>query len=62
MDRYCKWYCDEWVDHNKWMYISSCGERREVSRDSKFFKFIHADSNANLCPNCNKPITIGELM
>ena len=59
---YCKWFCVEWIDKNKWTYKSSCGEVKDVSKNSKFFKFLHSDSDLNKCPNCNKVITVGELI
>ena len=61
-EKYCKWFCTEFVDDNKWLYESKCGEKRIVSKSEKFFKHIYKDDNTNLCPNCGKPIIVGELM
>lgn len=60
--KYCKWFCTEWVDDNKWLFESNCGEKRIVSRNEKLFKHIYKDDDLNLCPKCDKPITVGELM
>lgn len=59
---YCKWFCMEWVDDNKWLFESNCGEKRVVSKSEKFFKHIYKDNDLNLCPNCGKHITVGALM
>jgi len=58
--RYCKWHCTEWVDTNKWLFESNCGEVREMSNREKLFKQIYND--AAMCPRCGKPITVGKLM
>lgn len=60
--RYCKWYCMEFVDTNKWLFESRCGEKRIVTRGTKFYKHLYKDNDMNLCPNCQKPITVGEIM
>ena len=60
--KYCKWFCTEYVDENKWMFKSRCGEQRVVSRSEKFFKHLYKDDDTNFCPYCNKPITVGQLM
>jgi hypothetical protein len=60
--KYCKWYCVEWVDDNKWMFQSRCGETRIVSRYEKFFKELYDESDYHKCPNCGKPTTVGALM
>lgn len=63
--KYCVWYFDDWLDTdkrgsvNKWICISKCGDRREVSRNSKFYRAMYSKG---LCPKCNKPMTVGELM
>jgi hypothetical protein len=62
MSKYCKWYCVEYIDKGKWLYESRCGEKREVSKGQKFFEFLRADNDRNLCPKCGKPVTVGELM
>lgn len=58
--KYCKWFCVEFVDNNKWLFESKCGEKRIVSKHQKFFEHIYKDGDTNLCPNCGKPITVGE--
>lgn len=62
LTKYCKWFCTEFIDDNKWLFESNCGEKRVVSRNEKFYKHIHRDDDLNLCPKCEKPITVGELM
>lgn len=62
MSKYCKWFCSEIVDDNKYLFESNCGEKRIVSRYQKFFEHIYRDDDTNLCPKCNKPITVGQLM
>lgn len=61
-NKYCKWFCVEFIDNNKWLFESKCGEKRILSKHQKFFKYIYKDDDNNLCPNCNKPIVIGELI
>jgi len=56
---YCKWFCMSWEDTNKWMYHSRCGSNRIVSKHEKFFKQMHSEG---ICPNCGKPMTVGELI
>lgn len=60
--KYCKWFCTDYVDENKWMFKSRCGEQRVVSRREKFFKHLYKDDDTNFCPNCNRLITVGSLM
>lgn len=60
--KYCKWFCTELVGENKWLFESRCGEKREVSKNEKFFKHIYKDNDLNLCPRCGNPITVGALM
>ncbi|MDU4596470.1 hypothetical protein [Clostridium botulinum] len=60
--KYCKWYCTEKVDDNKYLFESKCGEKRIVSKHEKFFKHIYKNDDTNLCPNCKKIITVGALM
>lgn len=60
--KYCKWFCVEYIDKGRWLFESRCGEKREVSRNAKFFKYIYRDDNTNPCPNCGKIITVGMLM
>lgn len=60
--KYCKWFCVEFVDNNKWLFESNCGEKRIVSKNQEFFKHIYKDDDTNFCPNCGKPITVGELI
>ncbi len=62
MNEYCKWFCMEYIDHNKWLFESNCGEKRVVSKNEKFFKHIYKDNGSNLCVKCGKPITVGELL
>ena len=62
MTKYCKWFCMELVDNNKWLFESNCGEKRVVSKNSSFFKHIYKENDLNLCPKCGKPITVGALM
>ena len=62
MNKYCKWFCTEWIDHHKWLFESRCGEKRIVSKYEKFYKHIYKDNDLNFCPKCGKPITVGELM
>lgn len=62
MSEYCKWYCTEYIDTNKWLFESACGEKLEVSKHEKMFKHIYKDDGSNLCPKCGKPITVGKLM
>lgn len=62
MNKYCKWYCTEWMDHNKWLFESNCGEKHIISKNEKLFKHIYRDDDLNLCSKCGKPITVGELM
>jgi hypothetical protein len=52
----------EFIDDNKWLFESNCGEKRVISKNEKFLKHIYKDNNLNLCPKCGKPITVGELM
>ena len=59
---FCKWFCVEYIEQNKWLYQSRCGLNRVISKNEKFFKYIHMDNNINFCPNCKKPITVGELL
>ena len=61
-NKYCKWFCVEFIDDNKWLFESRCGEKRALSRRQKLFKHIYKDNDKNLCPKCGKPITIGELI
>lgn len=30
--KYCKWFCTEFIDDNKWLFESRCGEKRIISR------------------------------
>lgn len=62
MSKYCKWFCTEWMDNNKWLFESNCGEKRIISKYEKFYKHIYKDNDLNFCPKCGKPITVGELM
>lgn len=59
--KYCKWFCVQWEDDNKWLFQSRCGESRVVTRHQKFFKELYSDDK-NLCPNCKKTMTVGALM
>ena len=61
--KYCKWYCVECVDKDKWLFESNCGEYRVVSKHEKFFEYMYRnDDDDNLCPHCGKAITVGALM
>lgn len=60
--KYCKWYCTEFIDNGKWLFESKCGERKVLSKNQKLFKHIYKDDNNNLCPNCGKLITVGEII
>ena len=62
MTKYCRWFCTEYIDNNKWLYESRCGGKMEVSKNSKFFKYLHMDNDLNLCPNCERPIIVAQLM
>lgn len=62
MVKYCKWFCMEIVDDNKWLFESNCGEKRIISKTEKMFKYIYKDNDLNLCPKCSKPIAVGALM
>ena len=59
--KYCQWYCVEYVDKDKWLFQSQCDASVVVSKNEKFFKFMYANDDANLCPCCGKIITVGEL-
>jgi hypothetical protein len=61
-ENYCKWFCVELVDDNKYLFQSNCEEKRIVSKWQKFYKHIYKDNGLNLCPKCGKPITVGELL
>lgn len=60
--KFCKWFCVELVDDNKWLFKSRCGEERTLSKRQEFFKHIYKDDDSNLCPNCGKPITVAGLI
>lgn len=60
--KYCKWYCTEFIDNDKWLFESKCGEKKVLSKNQKLFKNIYKDDNNNLCPNCGKLITVGEII
>lgn len=58
---YCKWYCVEFISNNRWLFKSTCGESREISRHEKMFKNLY-DNNKHICPKCGKLTTVGELL
>jgi hypothetical protein len=53
-DKYCEWK-GEWLDKNKWEYITDCGQKVIVTKDNKYFKLLQAEYET--CPFCKKEIT-----